>query len=73
MRFFYSRHALERMQQRGVGRRQVEEALCNPDWSEKTKQGRSMNIKRYGKREVEVIYKSGRGKYYIITVRAWVK
>lgn len=73
MAIYYTKHATERMRRRNVTKRQVEEALYNPDWTEKTRDEREISIKRYGKREIEVIYKKIRNNYIIITVRVWIK
>jgi len=67
----FTRHARDRMVLRGVSERHVREIVGDPDWCEDACGGRFKGIKRFGGRELEVIYKREKGRIVIITVRVW--
>ncbi len=71
MGILYTQHALLRMSKRHITRSQVEKTLRDPDWTDHAKQGRQMSIKKFGKKEVEVVYNKGQADYTIIIVRVW--
>lgn len=56
MHIIYTRHARQRMKQRKVDPEQVEETLEMPDEIMPGDNGEEIAIKRYGSREVRVVY-----------------
>lgn len=69
MQIIYTRHAQQRMKQRKVTEKQVEETLTDPDKIESGDNGGDIAIRRYGRREVRVVYgEPEEDKYVIYTV-----
>jgi len=69
MRVIYTRHAKQRMEQRKVEPEQVEETLEMPDEIVPGDNGEEIAIKRYGNREVRVVYEeTGADTVVIYTV-----
>jgi hypothetical protein len=66
MRIIYTRHARQRMRQRKVSEEQVEETLAEPDEIEAGDNGGNMAIRRYGGREVRVVYSELEEDTYLI-------
>jgi len=65
----YSKHALERMRVRRVTRRHVGLAIRNPDFScEDVESDALVAVKKYGRRQVVVIFTSKDERIRIITV-----
>ena len=56
MNIIYTRHAEQRMHQRKVRHEEVSETLENPDEILAGNNGGSTAIKRFGSREVRVVY-----------------
>jgi hypothetical protein len=56
MHIIYTRHARQRMKQRKVTEAQVEETLRDPDDIKLGDNGGDVAIRRYGGREVHVVY-----------------
>jgi len=56
MQIIYTRHARQRMKQRKVEPKQVEETLETPDDLLPGDNGEEIAIKQYGNREVRVVY-----------------
>lgn len=63
MRFFYTRHARQRMVLRGISRREVEEA--GRLGAKSHQDGRLISAYRY----FEVVYQLRKGRWIIITVK----
>ena len=69
MRIIYTRHARQRMRQRGVTELQVEETLAEPDEIEPGDNGGDIAIRRYDGREVRVVFgKPEEDTYLVYTV-----
>lgn len=69
MNILYTRHAQQRMRQRKVREEEVVETLENPDEIIPGDNGGDMAIKRYGNREVRVVYtEPEEGTFLIYTV-----
>ena len=69
MQIIYTRHARQRMKQRKVTEEQVQETLTDPDEIEPGDNGGNIAIRRYGWREVHVVYdEPEEDKYIIYTV-----
>lgn len=69
MRIVYTRHARQRMKQRKVTESQVEETLTMPDEIEPGDNGGDIAIRRYGAREVRIVYdEPEEGTYVVYTV-----
>lgn len=66
MRIIYTRHARQRMMQRAVTEQQVEETLSDPDAMEAGDNGGDTAIRRYGDREVRVVYGELRDGVYVV-------
>ncbi|HEX6387122.1 MAG TPA: DUF4258 domain-containing protein [Anaerolineae bacterium] len=66
MRIIYTRHARQRMKQRKVTEEQVEETLTTPDILEPGDSGGSIAIRRYGGREVRVVYDEPEEDVYVV-------
>jgi hypothetical protein len=66
MRIIYTRHARQRMKQRKVTEAQVEETLSEPDEIESGDNGGDMAIRRYGGREVRVVYGEPEEDTYVV-------
>jgi len=66
MRIIYTRHARQRMRQRKVTELQVEETLTKPDEIETGDNGGDIAIRRYGEREVRVVYGEPEQDTYVI-------
>ena len=56
MRIIYTRHALQRMNQRGVTETQVVEALEWPDEHVPGERNEEMVVRRFGARELRVVF-----------------
>ena len=56
MRIIYTRHATQRMENRKVTEKQVEETLDEPDKIEPGDNGGDIAVRLYGDREVRVVY-----------------
>jgi len=57
MRIIYTRHARQRMIQRKVSEDQVAEALSSPDELIPGESGEEIVVKRFGAREVRIVYR----------------
>jgi hypothetical protein len=72
-RFIFTKHALRRMKERGVGRSEVYEALFNPDFPyQKGQLDEEIAIKRIGRREIRVVFevkKTGECIIYTVIVK----
>jgi hypothetical protein len=69
MHIVYTRHAQQRMKQRKVTEKQVKETLADPDEVEPGDNGGDIAIRRYGGREVRVVYgEPEEGHYVVYTV-----
>lgn len=69
MRIIYTRHARQRMKQRNVTEKEVEDTLAHPDEIEPGDNGGEIAIRRYGIREVRVVYgKPEEDTYLVYTV-----
>ncbi len=66
MQIIFTRHARQRMKQRKVTEEQIQETLLNPDEIETGDNGGDMAIRRYGGREVRVVYNEPEEDVYII-------
>jgi hypothetical protein len=66
MRIIYTRHARQRMSQRKVSEKQVEETLLEPDEIEPGDNGGDIAIRRYGTRQVQVVYNEVEKETYLI-------
>lgn len=69
MEISFSRHALERMEQRGVTEQMVREAINAPDVRAPGKGLARYRVhKRFGRRNLRVIYEEAHGVYRVVTV-----
>lgn len=69
MQIIFTRHARQRMKQRRVTEKQVEETLTDPDKIEPGDNGGDIAIRRYGGRDVRVVYSEpSEDKYVVYTV-----
>jgi hypothetical protein len=69
MKIIYSRHAKQRMTKRKVTHSQIVETLDMPDDIQEGDFDEQIAIKRYGNREIRVVYKEiAQDEYFIITV-----
>jgi hypothetical protein len=66
MRIIYTRHARQRIRQRKVTESQVEETLADPDEIETGDNGGDVAIRRYGGREVRVVYGELEDDTYVV-------
>jgi hypothetical protein len=66
MRIIYTRHARQRMKQRNVTEEQVEETLAMPDEVEPGDNGGDIAIRRYGAREVRVVFVEPEDDNYVV-------
>ncbi len=66
MRIVYTRHARQRMKKRKVTKKQVEETLTYPDEVELGDNGSDIAIRRYGGREVRVVYGEPEENNYVV-------
>ncbi|VAW29808.1 hypothetical protein MNBD_CHLOROFLEXI01-4137 [hydrothermal vent metagenome] len=66
MQIIYTRHARQRMKKRKVTTKQVEETLTYPDKVEPGDNGGDIAIRRYGGREVRVIYGEPEENNYVV-------
>lgn len=66
MRIIYTRHALQRMNQRGVTEAQVIDALEWPDEITSGDRNEELAIKRYGVRELRVVFEEIEPDTYLI-------
>jgi hypothetical protein len=57
MRIIYTRHARQRMIQRKVSEDQIADALSSPDALIASESGEEIAVKRFGTREVRVVYR----------------
>jgi hypothetical protein len=69
MRIIYTRHAKQRMSQRRVSEDQVAETLASPDKLIPGESGEEIAVKRFGAREVRIVYReTDEGSILIYTV-----
>ena len=69
MRITYTHHAQQRMMQRKVSADQVTETLEAPDELVPGESGEEIAVKRFGAREVRVVYREAEaGSFVIYTV-----
>jgi len=69
MRITSARHAKQRMIQRKVGDDQVTETLASPDELISGESGEEIAVKRFGGREVRIVYReTADGSYLSYTV-----
>lgn len=66
MRIIYTRHAQQRMRQRKVSPKQVEETLEMPDEIIMGDYGEEIAVKQYGTREVRVVYEETETDTFVI-------
>ncbi len=66
MKIVYTRHARQRMKQRGIGSAQVEETLHTPDNVLVGDYQEEIAIKNYGNREVRVVYEETTSEVFVI-------
>lgn len=66
MQIIYTRHARQRMRQRKVTEEQVEETLAEPDEIEPGDNGGDIAIRRYGAREVRIVFDEPEEDTYLI-------
>ena len=63
----YSRHAQDRMAERGISRREVEHVIRHPDTSYTDRDGYDILVGEYGGRRIKVVVKRGSDPPYVIT------
>lgn len=66
MQIIYTRHARQRMRQRNVTEMQVTETLEMPDEIKSGDAGEEIAIKRYGNRELRVVYEEVAANTFVI-------
>ncbi len=66
MKIIYTRHARQRMKQRGIKPEQVEETLHTPDDVLAGDYQEEIAIKNYGNREVRVVYEETASGVFVI-------
>lgn len=66
MQIIYTRHAQQRMKKRKVTKKQVEKTLTYPDEVESGDNGGDIAIRRYGGREVRVVYGEPEEDNYVV-------
>jgi hypothetical protein len=64
----YTHHAQQRMVQRKITQKQVEETLDSPDELMFGEQGEEISIKHFGVREVRVVYQEIDDRIVVYTV-----
>ena len=67
MEVIFSIHALERMEERGIGKEEVLDVLRTPDYSIVTFKDRKIAIKVINFKTFQVVFKEEMGKIIIIT------
>ena len=68
MRIIYTHHAKQRMMQRRVSEEQVNETLASPDEVLLGETGEEIAIRRFGVREVRVVYQETNVGFVVYTV-----
>ena len=68
MRIIYTIHARKRMLERGIGEKEVELTLSNPDFVEESLNKTLVASKKIGERILKIIYSLQDNKIIIITV-----
>ena len=66
MRIIYTRHARLRMKQRNVTEKEVEDTLAAPDEIEAGDNGGDIAIRRYGSREVRIVFGEPEDDTYVV-------
>lgn len=66
MNIIYTRHARQRMTQRKISPEQVRETLEAPDDIFPGSNGDEIAVKRYGPREVRVVYEEVTGDTFVV-------
>lgn len=64
----YSMHAIQRMFERDISEKQVEQTIRNPDYTKTMLDGRKASVKKFNGRTITILYVKKETNIRIITV-----